>query len=437
MLSSRLSSQASATATTARYASRAIIASKPPFAGAAARYGAAASYHTDPMTGEPTGPRDLDSSLLVVEESKNRKQPPPSSTLVFGHSFSDHMLSAHWNSKNGWAPPVIHPYAPLTLDPSSVIFHYAPSLFEGMKAYKDVQGRVRLFRPDMNMKRLNSSAERIALPTCNGKELTKLIAKLVQLDSDWCPSEPGHSLYLRPTLIGTQAALGVHPTNDAQLFCIISPVGPYFKSGFKPVSLEADPANVRAWPGGTGQYKLGGNYAPALRPQMEAASRGYAQNLWLFGEDHKLTEVGTMNMFIVLRTEDGKGVEIVTPPLNGMILPGVTRDSILTLAREHAAGSMEVEGLPPAQSVTVSEREINMAEVEEASKQGRLVEMFGAGTAVVVAPVDRIGFQGRDIHIPTGTEGIGAIAKAMLTKITDIQLGRIEHPWSVCVDELI
>jgi branched-chain amino acid aminotransferase len=139
----------------------------------------------------------------------------------------------------------------------------------------------------------------------SGKDLTKLIAKLVSIDASWIPSEPGHSLYLRPTLIGTQAALGVHPTSDALLFVITSPVGPYYKTGFKPVALEADPNKVRAWPGGTGQFKLGGNYAPGIRPQMEAATRGYQQNLWLFGEEHWLTEVGTMNLFVALKTEDG------------------------------------------------------------------------------------------------------------------------------------
>ncbi|KAH0445913.1 hypothetical protein IEQ34_025257 [Dendrobium chrysotoxum] len=383
-----------------------------------------AAYHSDPMTGEPMGPRDLDASLLVVEENKDRKAPPPSSTLVFGHSFSDHMLTAAWNSKTGWAPPAIHAYRPLTLDPSSVIFHYAPSLFEGMKAYKDVQGRLRLFRPDMNMKRLNNSAHRIALPPVNGKE--RMLHGV--------PSEPGYSLYIRPTLIGTQAALGVHPTNDALLFCIMSPVGPYFKGGFKPVALEADPTRVRAWPGGTGHYKLGGNYAPTLRPQMEAASHGYQQNLWLFGEDHKLTEVGTMNLFVVLQNEGGNGYEIVTPPLNGTILPGVTRDSILTLARDHYR---EIEGLPSAQELTVSEREITMGEVQQAGKDGRLLEIFGAGTAAVVSPVDRIGFQGQDIDIPVGPEGIGKVAKAMLNRMNDIQLGRIEHPWSVCIEDLL
>lgn len=391
-------------------------------------------FHADPMTGEPTGYKDLDASALVIENTQSPKQPPASNTLVFGHSFSDHMLSANWTSSTGWSAPLIHPYGPLTLDPSSVIFHYAPSLFEGMKAYKDVQGRVRLFRPDMNMARLNKTASRIALPNVDGKELTKLIAKLVSVDANFIPSEPGHSIYIRPTLIGTQAALGVHPTNDAMLFVILSPVGPYFKSGFKPVALMADPGKIRAWPNGTGSFKLGANYAPSLKPQMEAAAKGYSQNLWLFGEEHYLTEVGTMNLFVALKNDKGQ-TELVTSPLNDLILPGVTRDSILTLARDHASGKSPIEGLPS--DLVVSERMITMKEVEEASHNGKLLEMFGSGTAVVVSPVDRIGYLGRDIHVPAGEDGIGPMAKALLTTITDIQLGKIDHPWSVVVDDLI
>lgn len=270
--------------------------------------------------------------------------------------------------------------------------------------------------------------------TFSGKELTKLIAKLVSLDSNWIPSEPGYSLYIRPTLIGTQAALGVHPANDALLFVISSPVGPYYKTGFKPVALEADPSLVRAWPGGVGQYKLGANYGPGIRVQMEAAKRGYQQNLWLFGEEHWLTEVGTMNLFVALKRDDGS-TELVTPPLNGTILPGVTRDSILGLARDHVSKKAPIEGLPD--NLVVSEREINMGEIIKASEKGSLIEMFGAGTAAIVSPVDRVGFKGRDIQIPAGEEGAGPIAKAMLKSITDIQLGRVDHPWSVLVEDLL
>lgn len=340
------------------------------------------------------------------------------------------MLSVPWNSATGWDAPKIHPYSPLQLDPSAVIFHYAPSLFEGMKAYKDVNGRVRLFRPDMNMQRMNTSAARIALPTFEGEQLITLIKKLVALDKGWIPSEPGHSLYIRPALIGTEAALGVHPTKDALLFVICSPVGPYYKTGFKPVALEADPNKVRAWPGGTGQYKLGGNYAPGILPQLEAAKRGYQQNLWLFGEQHLLTEVGTMNLFVALKKRDG--IELVTPPLNGMILPGVTRDSIIHIARDHISGKYPIRSLPD--NLSVSEREISIHEVIQAEQSGDLLEMFGAGTAAVVSPVDRVGYNGKDIHIPAG-DGIGPIAKAMLERITDIQLGKVDHPWSVVVDD--
>ncbi|PWN52947.1 branched-chain amino acid aminotransferase II [Violaceomyces palustris] len=399
----------------------------------ASRTTPAQHVRSDPMTGEFIGLKELDARSLLIQKTQSPKKPPPSQSLVFGANFSDHMLSVPWNSATGWSAPTIHPYSPLQLDPSAVIFHYAPSLFEGMKAYKDVNGKVRLFRPDMNMKRMNTSADRLALPTFEGEQLITLIKKLVSLDKAWIPSEPGHSLYIRPTLIGTQAALGVGATTDALLFVISSPVGPYYKTGFKPVALDADPSRVRAWPGGVGQFKLGGNYAPGIKPQMEAAKKGYQQNLWLFGDQHLLTEVGTMNLFVVLKNADGS-IELVTPPLNGMILPGVTRDSILGIARDHVSGESRLDDLPA--NLVVSEREISMGEVIKASEEGRLVEMFGAGTAAVVSPVDRVGYQGSDIHIPVGSDGAGEIAKAMLKRISDIQLGRVEHPWSVVVEDL-
>ncbi|CAO1637762.1 unnamed protein product [Parajaminaea phylloscopi] len=392
------------------------------------------STKIDPMTGElaRSPVSALDASRLQIERTKSPRTRPPSESLVFGSSFSDHMLALPWSSQTGWGTPKIQPYAPLTLDPSSVIFHYAPSLFEGMKAYKDKEGKCRLFRPDMNMRRMNTSADRLALPTFDGGELTTLIKKLVALDSSWVPDEPGHSMYIRPTLIGTQAALGVNQTSDALLFVITSPVGPYYRTGFKPVSLEADPSKVRAWPGGVGQYKLGANYAPGIKPQMEAAKRGFQQNLWLFGDEHYLTEVGTMNLFVVIRGDDGV-TELVTPPLNGMILPGVTRDSILSLARGHAQGGSKIAGLP--EKLRVVEREMSMKELLSLSDKGALLEMFGAGTAAVVTPVERVGYKGRDLSVPTGEGGAGDVAKAMLVEIDAIQRGLREgHPWSVAVE---
>ncbi|KAK0554728.1 branched-chain-amino-acid aminotransferase [Tilletia horrida] len=399
----------------------------------------------DPMTGEATGQPNIDASATIYEINSAAPAPPPNASLVFGQSFAPHMLTIPWTAQTGWAAPRIHEYKPFVLDPSCVIFHYASTLFEGMKAYKDVNGRVRLFRPDMNMKRMNNSAAALTLPQFDGDELIKIIKQLIAIDEAWVPSAPGYSLYIRPTLIGTQAALGVAPSSEALLFVISSPVGPYYKTGFKPVALEADPNRVRAWPGGHGQYKLGANYAPGIRAQMSAATRGYQQNLWLFrnrkaGEEQEedwLTEVGTMNMFVAIRRkEDGK-TELVTPPLDGVILPGVTRDSILTLTREYAAGkpSVEMEGLPDAKDFVVTERDIHMREIIEARNEGRLLEMFGAGTAAVVSPVNRLGYLGEQIDIPVGEDGVGPITKAMLTAITKIQLGQVEHPWSVPIEQ--
>jgi len=318
------------------------------------------------------------------------------------------------------------PYGPLSLEPSCTVFHYAQTLFEGMKAYRNEQGKVTLFRPDMNMKRMVTSAKRIALPTFNGDALLELIKTLIRKDKRWIPQEPGYSLYVRPTLIGTQRAIGVGPPNEALLFVICSPVGPYYPQGFKPVALYGTTEYIRAAPGGTGGYKLGANYAPGVVPQKEAAEKGYVQNLWLHGPEHYLTEVGTMNMFVAFKTKDGQ-TELVTPPLDGMILPGVTRDSVLCLARER------INGLP--KDLIVSERPVTMKEVKEASQNGRLVELFGAGTAAVISPVDRIGYMGEDILIPTGKDGMGPISRVIWKELVGRQVGSIPSDWSVTVSE--
>jgi len=246
------------------------------------------------------------------------------------------------------------------------------------------------------------------------------------------PKETGHSLYIRPTLIGTQKAIGVCPPTEALLFVICSPVGPYYPQGFKPVSLYGTTEYIRAAPGGTGAYKLGVNYAPGVMPQKVAAMKGYAQNLWLHGPEHHLTEVGTMNMFAVFTTGNGD-MELVTPPLDGMILPGVTRDSVLTLAREHASGKKRLTNMPDR--LTVSERPVTMKEVKEASQSGRLVELFGTGTAAVISPVDKIGYLGEDVYIPTGADGMGPISRPIWTELVGRQTGAIPSEWSVVVTE--
>lgn len=332
------------------------------------------------------------------------------------------MLAIEWTQEDGWLDPKITPYQNLSLDPATCVFHYAFECFEGMKAYKDKDGKVRLFRPDMNMARLNKSASRIALPTFEPTSFIELISKLVNLDSRFIPNQRGYSLYLRPTMIGTQKTLGVGPPGSALLYVIASPVGPYYPTGFKAVSLEATDYAVRAWPGGVGDKKLGANYAPCIVPQLQAASRGYQQNLWLFGEEEYVTEVGTMNMFVVLKDKKTGQKELITAPLDGTILEGVTRDSVLALARERL--------VPEGWKVT--ERKYTMNELYEASQDGRLVEAFGAGTAAIVSPIRTIAWKGK--HVECGlkeTEESGETALRVKEWIEAIQYGEEEHEWSV------
>ncbi|KAL8283128.1 hypothetical protein RQP46_005906 [Phenoliferia psychrophenolica] len=354
-----------------------------------------------------TAPRELDASLLTITPTLSPKTIPETSTLKFGHTFTDHMLMCKWTQAGGWEAPEIKAYGPLALDPASTVLHYSSTLFEGMKAYKDKNGVPLLFRPDMNCARLNRSAARLAFPTVEPATLIELISKLVAQDEQWIPTAPGCSLYIRPTMIGTRATLGVGPSDEMLLFVIMSPVGPYYSTGYKPVSLLCSTKDVRAWPGGTGALKLGSNYSGGVVPQLEAAKLGYQQILWLLGDE--LTEVGMMNAFVVIQLDEDT-VELCTPPLGDIILPGVTRDSVLALCRSHAdpLTRPRFAGLPD--NLVVSERRIFMSEIAERSANGTLLEMFGTGTAAVVSAVERIGYQGRDVP-----------------------LGEIESEWSVKV----
>ncbi|KAI0374357.1 branched-chain amino acid aminotransferase II [Pilatotrama ljubarskyi] len=380
------------------------------------------------MTGERVQLPDIEPSLLEITRTQQPKRPPPPSSLVFGHTFTDHMLTVPWRILEGWGKPKIQPYGPLSVEPSATVFHYAHCLFEGLKAYRDPNGKVTLFRPDMNMKRMNTSAERIAMPTFNGEAMVELMKQLVRLDKHWIPDQPGYSLYIRPTMIGTQPALGIAPPKEALLFVICSPVGPYYPQGFKPVALYGTTEYTRASPGGIGAYKLGANYAAGVAAQKAAAAKGYVQNLWLHGPEHHITEVGTMNAFVVFKQSDGS-FELVTPSLDGIILPGVTRDSVLALAREHQAGKVRVPEL--TDKLVVTERPVTMKEVKEAAQKGNLVEFFGTGTAAVISPVDRIGYLGEDVHIPTGPDGMGPVSRPLWKLLTAIQTGAVPHPWAV------
>jgi branched-chain amino acid aminotransferase len=306
-----------------------------------------------------------------------------------------------------------------------VVLHYAFECFEGLKAFKDESGKVRMFRPDKNMARLNKSCERICLPKFDGDQMIELLRKLVAMEERLIPAKRGYSLYIRPSMIGTDPALGVGPPSRALLYVICSPVGPYYPTGFKAVKLEATDYAVRAWPGGVGDKKLGANYAPCVLPQQEAASRGFQQNLWLFGEQGNITEVGTMNAFFVLKDKASGKKELVTAPLDGTILEGVTRDSILQLARERLDKNEWI----------VSERYVTIHEVKEASQNGTLVEAFGAGTAAIVSPIEEISFHGQPIKVPLQpSKGVGELTEQVAEWIQNIQYGVEEYSsWTVPV----
>ena len=295
-----------------------------------------------------------------------------------------------------------------------------------MKAYKDNNGQVRLFRPNKNMERMNKSSARIALPTFENDSMIQLISKFAAMESRFIPSARGYSLYLRPTMIGTQRTLGVGPPGSALLYVIASPVGPYYPTGFKAVSLEATTYAVRAWPGGVGDKKLGANYAPCILPQLEAAKRGFHQNLWLFGEEEYVTEVGTMNMFVAIKNKETGQKELLTAPLDGTILEGVTRDSVLALAREK---------LVP-KGWTIKERKYTMSELDEAAKEGRLLEAFGTGTAAVVSPIRNISWRGNLVECGLRPDQeAGEIAQKMKDWIEARQYGDEEHEWSYSVPQ--
>jgi branched-chain amino acid aminotransferase len=374
----------------------------------------------------PLFSRAVSSKALEIKraDASTLKPKLPKEELIFGKTFTDHILEIDWDSKNGWSAPQIKPFGDLSIHPAASSLHYGLQCFEGMKAYVDKDGDVRLFRPDKNMERMNTSCERLFLPTFDGEELTECIKELIKVDRDWIPEGEGFSLYIRPTAISTHPYLGVTKPDNAKIFVILSPVGPYYPEGFAPVKLFADNKNVRAWPGGIGYAKAGGNYAPTIGPQAIAASKGYSQVLWLFGEDDQVTEVGTMNMFTFWINNDGEK-ELVTAPLDGTILPGVTRDSILQLAREW-------------DEFKVSERNYTMPELAKALDEGRVIECFGAGTAAVVSSIESIGYNGKDYQVPLSAtnpdQPAGDLTMRMWESICGIQYGEIEKPeWSIKV----
>ncbi len=349
-----------------------------------------------------------------VTRSSTLKPKPDPKTLVFGKTFTDHMFLMDYDAGQGWHDGRIVPYAPIALDPSAMVFHYAQEVFEGMKAYRTPDGGVQLFRPMENVKRINSSCERLCIPQLPEEAAFEAIRQLVKLEAGWVPDAPGTSLYIRPFIIATDASLGVHASHS-YLFCVICcPVGAYYKEGINPVRIYVENDDVRAVHGGTGHTKCGGNYAASIRASERAEQRGYAQVLWLDGVERRyIEEVGSMNVMFKVAGE------VITPALTGSVLPGITRKSCLDLLR--------------AWGVPVSERLITAEELFDAAESGALEEAWGTGTAAVVSPIGEMGWSERSCTIGGGQ--IGALTQKLYDTLTGIQWGALEDPcgWTVKV----
>lgn len=354
---------------------------------------------------------------ITIELTKKPKQKPlDESSLGFGQTFSDHMLIMNYTKGIGWHDMRIIPYGPFMLAPSCMCFHYAQEIFEGLKAYRTSDNKIQLFRPMENFKRLNQSNSRLAIPEIDEELCLKGLIELVKIDKDWVPKSEGTSLYIRPFIIATDEVVGVRPSNTYIYAVILSPSGAYYSTGINPVKIAVADKYVRSVKGGTGAVKTGGNYAASLIAQEEAHSQGYSQVLWLDGVENKyIEEVGAMNVFFQI------GDEIITPELTGSLLPGITRKSVIELARSWG--------------LKVTERRISIDELIEAGENGTLKEGFGSGTAAVVSPIGEVKYKDKIITINNGE--IGKNTQRIYDELTGIQFGKTEDKfgWIVPVCE--
>jgi len=344
-------------------------------------------------------------AITTVPVAEDNLKPIPTGELVFGRNFTDHMFTHKYTDGSGWHDAIIEPYGPFVFDPATAVLHYAQEIFEGLKAYRRPDGNINLFRPDQNALRFNRSAVRMAMPEVDVDLHVEAIMKLVDIDQHWVPSEPGSSLYIRPTMIATQVALGVAASKEYLHFIIQSPVGVYFKAGFNPVSVYISDEYRRAVRGGVGEAKTGGNYASSLYVGEDAAAKGYSQVLWLDAvEGRFIEEVGAMNIMFAY------GNRIVTPALTGSILPGITRMSVIELAADLG--------------YAISEEQLDVNDILLDIETGKITEVFGCGTAAVIAPVGTFGYKGREYII--NNNETGPIAKRLYDELTGIQYGTIE-----------
>jgi len=351
---------------------------------------------------------------LSIEEvpAAERKAKPAGKSLGFGTIFTDHMFIMEYDAGQGWHDARITRYQNFSLDPAAMVLHYGQAIFEGLKAYRGEQGRILLFRAKDNLERMNRSATRMCMPTFAVDEVYECLQTLLRTEQGWVPDAEGASLYIRPTMIATEAALGVRPARKYLFFIIMTPVGAYYPEGFNPVKIFVTDKYVRAVPGGVGNAKTAGNYAASIMAAVEAQQQGFTQVLWLDAVHRKyIEEVGTMNIFFVI------GDEIITPPLGGSILAGITRDSVIKLLNDWGR--------------KVVERPITIEEVFAAGSQGLLHEVFGTGTAAVISPVGSLYYQGNTCSVNNGKTG--PISQRLFTELQEIQRGlRPEsHGWVV------
>ena len=346
--------------------------------------------------------------VIQAPSGKRKAKPADESQLGFGKIFSDHFFTMPYHKGRGWHDPLIEPYRTLQLDPTAMCLHYAQEIFEGLKAYRGEGGAIFFFRPLENIRRMNVSAERLCIPQLDEALFMEALKKLILIDKEWIPHGSGTSLYIRPTIIATEPALGVHPAHEYLFFIIAGPVGAYYPEGFGPTKIYVTEEYCRSVPGGTGHCKAGGNYAASLYASEIANKLGYTQVLWLDAVERKyVEEVGTSNMFFVI------GDELITAPLTGTILPGVTRDSVIQLAKSWG--------------IKVSERRLSMDEIMDAIASGTLKEAFASGTAAIVSPVGQLCYREKEYRISKGKTG--KLTERLYNEILQIQYGQKEDPF--------
>jgi len=345
----------------------------------------------------------MDMKILPLDETNLKT--PPTDDFGFGDKFANRMFMQRYSAGQGWHDAQIKPFENFSLSPATAVFHYAQEIFEGTKAYRREDGHINLFRPWENMRRFNRSAARMAMPVVDEEEHLTAITRLIELEHEWVPTYPGATLYIRPTMIASQPALGVHASSSYIHFVIVGPVGPYFKQGFNPIPVYISDTYRRAVRGGVGDAKTGGNYAASLFVGEEAKAKGYSQVLWLDAvEGRFVEEVGAMNICFVY-----EGKRIVTPPLTGSILPGITRKSVLELGADLG--------------YEVAEEPVDVHEMLVGIESGKVTEVFGCGTAAVIAPVGKFGFQDKEYVI--NDFEVGPISRHLYEELTGIQYGRI------------